>query len=95
MGPWRGQLTNLVRRTVTAKESTTVNLKIKFMALTEELRMNQSEYNVKQSITIKSGCITTNRYLHVITNHYHQFTGHLILNKCVSNLSLKVSVSFP
>ena len=55
--------------------------------------MNQSEYNVKQSITIKSGCIT-NRYLHVITNHYHQFPGHLILNKCVSNLSLKVSVSF-
>ena len=96
MGPWRGQLTKLVRRTVTAKESTTVNLKIKFMALTEELRMNQSEYNVKPStcITIKSGCIT-NRYLHVITNHYHQFTGHLILNKCVSNLSLKVSVSFP
>ena len=55
--------------------------------------MNQSEYNVKQSITIKSGCIT-NRYLHVITNHSHQFTGHLILNKCVSDLSLKVSVSF-
>ena len=55
--------------------------------------MNQSEYNVKQSITIKSGCIT-NCYLHVITNQYHQFTGHLILNKCVSDLSLKVSVRF-
>ena len=55
--------------------------------------MNQSEYNVKQSITIKSGCIT-NHYLHVITYHSHQFTGHLILNKCVSDLSLKVSVSF-
>ena len=55
--------------------------------------MNQSEYNVKQSITIKSGCIT-NRTLHVITNHYHQFTCHLILNKCVSDLSLKMSVSF-
>ena len=49
--------------------------------------MNQSEYNVKQSITIKSGCIT-NRNLHVITNHNHQFTSHLILNKCVSDLSL-------
>ena len=93
VSPWRRQLTNLVRRTVTAKESTTVNLKIKFMALTEEFRMNQSEYNVKQSITIKLGCITTcNRYLHVITNHYHEFTGHLILNKCVSDLSLKVLV---
>ena len=86
--------TKLVR-TVTAKESTTVNLKIKFMALTEECRMNQSEYKVKQSITIKSGCIT-NRYLYVITNLSHQFTGHndLILNKCVSDLSLKVLVSF-
>ena len=57
--------------------------------------MNQSEYNVKQSITIKSGCIT-NRYLHVITNHSHQLTiaSHLILNKCVSDFSFKVSVSF-
>ena len=33
-------------------------LKIKFMALTEEFRKNQSEYSVKQSITINSGCIT-------------------------------------
>ena len=55
--------------------------------------MNQSEYNVNQTITIKSGC-KTNRYLHVITNHSHQFTGHLILNKCLSDLSLKISVSF-
>ena len=55
-----------------------MSLKIKSMALTDEFRMNQSEYNVKQSITIKSGCIA-NRYLHVITNHYHQLTGHLIL----------------
>ena len=55
--------------------------------------MNQPEYNVKQSIRIKSGCIT-NRFLHVITTHYHRFTGHLILNKCVSDLSLKVSVRF-
>ena len=55
--------------------------------------MNQSEYNVKKSIMLKSGCIT-HRYLQVITNHYHQFTDHLILNKCVSNLSLKVSMSF-
>ena len=85
-----------VNKTCKKNSNTTVNLKIKFMALTKELRMNQSEYNVKQSITIKSGCIT-NCYLHVITNHYHQFTGqagHLILNKCVSDLSLKVSVSF-
>ena len=82
-----------VNKTCTAKESTIVNLKIKFMALTEEFRMNQSEYNVKQSITIKLGCIT-NRYLHIITNHSHQFTGDFILNKCVSDLSLKVSVSF-
>ena len=57
--------------------------------------MNQSEYNVKQSITIlKIRMYNYNRYLHVITNHYHQFTGQLILNKCVSYLSLKVSVSF-
>ena len=54
---------------------------------------NESEYNVKHSITIKSGCIT-NRYLHVVTNHYHQFTYHLTLNKCVSDFSLTVSMSF-
>ena len=48
---------------------------------------------VNQSVTIKSGCITY-RNLHVITNHNHQFTGHLISNLRVGDLSAKVPVNF-
>ena len=45
----------------TCKKNSNSELENEIIALTEEFRMNQSEYNVKQSITIKSGCIT-NRY---------------------------------
>ena len=48
---------------------------------------------VNQSVTIKSGCITY-RNLHVITNHNHQFTGHLISNFIMSDLSAEMPVNF-